>query len=276
MAHAAVAATVEAAAGARAVSLREFNPAETDGVSRQRALRQFEATKTELLGLQERLYAERRRSVLVVLQGMDTSGKDGTISHVMSGLNAQGIRLTAFKAPTPVELRHDFLWRIRKALPGPGQIGIFNRSQYEDVLIVRVDHLAPPEEVERRYGAINDFETNLVRSGTAVVKCCLVISSQEQRKRLVARLEDPTKRWKYSPDDVDKRAQWDVYQAAYQIALDRCSTPEAPWHVIPADHKWYRNHVVSRLLLKALRAIDPQYPAPSFDVKRELERLRPH
>ncbi len=263
-------------AGDAGVTTSAFDPAETFGVSKKRALREVDGIRSELAALQEPFYAERSRSVLVVLQGMDTSGKDGTISHVMTGINPQGVSITSFKAPTPEERRHDFLWRIRRALPGPGLVGIFNRSHYEDVLVVKVDQLARPEVIEGRYDRINRFEANLVRSGTTVLKFCLLISAEEQRQRLVARLEDPTKHWKYSPADVDKRAQWDEYMVAYDAALSRCSIPEAPWYVVPADRKWFRNYVISNVLLETMRDLKPRYPKAGFSVARELARLPAH
>ena len=255
-------------------TLRAIDPAATHGVAKGRARAERDAVAKELSELQERLTAERQRSLLIVLQGMDTSGKDGTIEHVMSGLNPQGVHVHAFKQPTPRELRHDFLWRIRRELPEPGGIGIFNRSHYEDVLIARVDGLAPPRMIERRYGRIDQFEADLVRRGTRLVKVMLHLSFEEQRRRLVARLEDPDKRWKFAPDDVDKRSQWDDYQAAYDVALQRCSPPDARWYVVPADHRWFRNVAVARLVLETLREMDPRYPQPDLDVPALLERLR--
>jgi PPK2 family polyphosphate:nucleotide phosphotransferase len=229
-----------------------------------------------LFDLQQRLYAAKEaspRSLLLVLQGMDTSGKGGTLKDTVGMVDPQGVKITSFKGPTKEELEHDFLWRIRKGVPGPGYIGAFDRSHYEDVLIVRVKQLAPMEEVERRYGAINDFESELVESGVTLVKCMLHISPDEQRKRLLARLDDPTKHWKYNPNDVVERARWAEYRAAYEIALERNNKEIAPWHVIPADKKWYRNLAVAHLLLEALRGIDPQWPAADFDVEAERQRL---
>ena len=193
----------------------------------------------ELSDLQERLFAERTtgstRNVLLVLQGMDTSGKGGVLRHTVGLADPQGVKITSFKAPTEGERKHDFLWRIRNALPEPGDIGVFDRSHYEDVLIVRVRGLAPPDEIERRYGAINEFEQELADAGTRIVKCMLHISAEEQKRRLLARLEDPTKHWKYNPGDVDERALWPEYRRAYEIALERTNTETAPWHVVPSD-----------------------------------------
>jgi PPK2 family polyphosphate:nucleotide phosphotransferase len=229
----------------------------------------------ELADLQERLFADKEsgRSVLLVLQGMDTSGKGGTLQHTVGLVDPQGVKITSFKGPTKEELAHDFLWRIRKGLPAPGIIGVFDRSHYEDVLIARVRELAPPEEIERRYGAINDFEAELVDSGVTIVKCMLHISPDEQKKRLLARLDDPTKHWKYNPNDLAERARWADYRAAYETTLERNNTETAPWHVVPADKKWYRNLAIGNLLLETLRTLDPQWPRADFDVEAERRRL---
>ncbi|MGA8848021.1 MAG: polyphosphate kinase 2 family protein [Nocardioides sp.] len=231
----------------------------------------------ELADLQERLFAEGRtggtRSVLLVLQGMDTSGKGGTLRHTVGLIDPQGIRITSFKAPTEEELRHDFLWRIERALPEPGYVGVFDRSHYEDVLIAKVRELADQDEIERRYEAINAFEAGLVAAGTVVVKCMLHISPAEQAERLAARLEDPTKYWKYNPGDLDERLLWGDYRSAYELALERTNTEIAPWYVIPADKKWYRNLAVGSLLLDTLRALAPQWPAPEFDIDEQRARL---
>jgi PPK2 family polyphosphate:nucleotide phosphotransferase len=229
----------------------------------------------ELAELQERLFAAREtgRSVLLVLQGMDTSGKGGTLEHTVGLVDPQGVKITSFKGPTKEELSHDFLWRIRKGLPSPGIIGVFDRSHYEDVLIARVRELAPPEEIERRYGAINEFEAEVVAAGTTLVKCMLHISPDEQKQRLLDRLDDPTKHWKYNPNDLAERARWADYRAAYETALERNNTEVAPWHVLPADKKWYRNLAVGNLLLEALRDIDPQWPVADYDVEAEKRRL---
>jgi len=234
------------------------------------------ATGEELFDLQQRLFAGKddgQRSVLLVLQGMDTSGKGGTLKHTVGLVDPQGVKITSFKAPTKEELAHDFLWRIRKGVPGPGIIGVFDRSYYEDVLIARVRELAPAEEIERRYDAINEFEAELVGAGVTIIKCMLHISPEEQKARLLARLDDPTKHWKYNPGDLAERARWADYRAAYQIALERNNTEAAPWHVVPADKKWYRNLAVGNLLLETLRRLDPQWPAADFDVEAEKQRL---
>jgi len=262
-----------------AVDLAAIDPGSTPGVSsRDQAEEELPKLAARLEELQERLFAAARggdsnRRVLLVLQGMDTSGKGGTVRHVVGQLDPNGTRLTAFKAPTEEERAHDFLWRIRSQLPAAGEVGIFDRSHYEDVLIARVRKLALPMIIGRRYQLINGFEQKLVADGVVLVKCFLHISRQEQKQRLLARLDDPAKHWKYNPGDVAERALWPQYQDAYRIALEKCSTPDAPWYAIPADHKWYRNYAVTRLLVEALERIDPQYPAGKFDVEVERERV---
>lgn len=238
----------------------------------------LDAMGKELSELQERLFANGRSGaspvrMLVVLQGMDTSGKGGIVRHVAGLADPQGLAITSFKKPTPEELKHDFLWRIQKALPDAGMIGIFDRSHYEDVLIGRVRHLAGADEIERRYDAINDFEASFVASGGVLIKCFLHITKDDQKDRLMARLDDPTKHWKYNVGDLDERALWDDYQAAYATAIERCSTDVAPWYVVPAGRKWYRNWAVATLLLEHLRALDPQWPVATFDVEAEKARL---
>jgi PPK2 family polyphosphate:nucleotide phosphotransferase len=210
--------------------------------------------------LQERLYAEHKQSLLVVLQAMDTAGKDGTIEHVFEGVNPQGCVVTSFKAPSEEELAHDFLWRIHKATPGKGMIGIFNRSHYEDVLVVRVKSLVPKQIWCERYDQINEFEHMLARNNTTIIKFFLHISKAEQKLRLESRLKDPTKRWKFASNDVKERAYWDDYMAAYEDAVNKCSTTHAPWYVVPANKKWYRNLVVARTIADTLEAMSPQYP----------------
>lgn len=228
--------------------------------------------------LQERLHAEAvtggKRSVLLVLQGMDTSGKGGVMRHCGGLLDPQGLEITAFKAPTASERRHDFLWRIERRAPGPGRVGIFDRSHYEDVLIAKVHALAKPEEIAQRYGAINAFEKRLVDNGTTVIKCFLHISKDKQKERLLARLDDPTKHWKYNPGDIDERMRWDDYQSAYEIALRKCNTKTAPFYLVPSDRKWYRNWAITTLLVEHLEAMDPQWPEAHFDVEVEKDRLK--
>lgn len=231
----------------------------------------------ELSDLQERLFAEGlsggTRSVLLVLQGMDTSGKGGVLRHTVGLIDPQGVRITSFKAPTAEERSHDFLWRIARALPTPGYVGVFDRSHYEDVLIARVHDLAPRDEIERRYAEINDFEERLTDAGTVVVKCMLHMSKAEQKARLLARLDDPTKHWKFNPGDIDEREFWPAYREAYEIALERTNTVHAPWHVIPSDKKWYRNLAIGTLLRDALKTMDPQWPVADFDVAEQRARL---
>ncbi|MFC6157097.1 PPK2 family polyphosphate kinase [Kribbella jiaozuonensis] len=231
----------------------------------------------EVSDWQERLFAEGRkggeRSVLLVLQGMDTSGKGGVIRHGAGLMDPQGLKITSFKAPTPAEKRRGFLWRIKQALPAEGMVGIFDRSHYEDVLIARVRNLVTPNVWDRRYDQINDFEAELAAHGTTVLKCYLHISPEEQRARLDARLDDPTKHWKYNPSDVDERQLWPDYMDAYHAAIERCNTPEAPWYVIPSDRKWYRNWAVTTLLLETLRELNPEWPVADFDVEKEKKRL---
>ncbi|MDT0482421.1 PPK2 family polyphosphate kinase [Streptomyces doebereineriae] len=232
---------------------------------------------TPLADLQERLWAAStagdRRRVLLVLQGMDTSGKGGTVKHVIGLFNPSGCRIHAFKAPTPKERAHPFLWRIKKALPQAGELGIFDRSHYEDVLVARVRALAPAAEIERRYDEINRFERSLAGNGVTVIKCFLHISYDQQRDRLLKRIDRPDKHWKFHVSDIDDRALWPAYQQAYELALERCSTPHAPWYLIPADRKWYRNWAISRLLLEHLSGLDPRYPKADFDVEEARRRL---
>ncbi len=208
-----------------------------------------------------------------MLQGMDTSGKGGVLRHTVGLVDPQGVRIASFKKPTPEELEHDFLWRIRRALPEPGYLGVFDRSHYEDVLIARVEGLAEPDVIEKRYDEINEFERELTEDGTVVIKCLLHISPEEQRERLLARLDDPTKYWKYNPGDLDARARWPEYRTAYEIAVERTNTEHAPWYVVPSDKKWYRNLAVGQLLMDALRGMDLSWPAANFDVEAERARL---
>jgi PPK2 family polyphosphate:nucleotide phosphotransferase len=227
--------------------------------------------------LQEMLYANSRagdtRSVLLVLQGMDTAGKGGIVKHVVGAGNPQGIEYTSFGQPTAEELAHHYLWRIRNALPNAGHIGVFDRSHYEDVLIVRVHNLVPPDVWEPRYGEINAFERDLVDAGTTIVKVAMFVSLDEQKERLAERLERPEKYWKYNPSDIDERLLWPSYQEAYQAMLDRTSTEYAPWHVIPCDRKWYSRLAITELLIEALKGLDLSWPAADFDVEAEKRRL---
>ncbi len=232
----------------------------------------------ELSELQERLFANGQAEtgnsrVLIVLQGMDTAGKGGIIRHAAGLVDPQGLAIHSFKKPTPEELEHDFLWRVEKCLPAPGKIGVFDRSHYEDVLIGRVRELAEPAEIERRYDAINEFEKAFVESGGVLIKCFLHITADDQKQRLAARLDDPSKHWKYNPGDIDERLLWDDYQAAYAIALERCSTEWAPWHLIPSGRKWYRNWAVAALLAEKLRGLNLEWPPADFDDDVEKARL---
>ena len=254
--------------------LAERDPGATAGVgSRSEAERESAKLRSRLAELHLRLVAEGARSLLVVLQGMDTSGKDGAIKHVFAGLSPSAMLVRAFKAPTEEELAHDFLWRIRRALPDAGRIGIFNRSHYEDVVVVRVKELFPRSVWSGRYDAINVFESELAGNGITMVKVFLHISKDEQRERLLARLEDPTKLWKFNPGDLEDRERWDEFLAAYEDALTKCSTEAAPWFVLPADHKWYRNWALGTLLVETLDAMDPRHPPPDFDVEEMKRRL---
>jgi len=272
---------------AGAVDLTRIDPRSTPGLPGGKDIQrdpkawsreQVAAVGVHLASLQERLYAASKGGstdrVLLILQAMDAGGKDGTVKHVAGAMNPLGLKVVAFGKPTPEELRHHFLWRIRRALPAPGIVGVFNRSQYEDVLVVRVHHLVQPEVWGKRYDEINRFEAKLTGDGFTVVKVMLHISPEEQKVRLEERLTDPTKYWKYNPGDVDERARWADYQAAYEAALSRCNTEAAPWYVVPADRKWYRNWAIAHLLWETLEQIDPKYPEPDFDVKVELARLR--
>ena len=265
--------------GGKPVDLAAHDARETPAGPRDKhaGLAAMDELAKPLADLQERLWAAStagdRRRVLLVLQGMDTSGKGGTVKHVIGLFNPSGCRIQAFKAPTPKELGHPFLWRIKRALPQAGELGIFDRSHYEDVLIARVRSLAPPTEIERRYDEINRFEKSLADDGVTVVKCFLHISYGEQRDRLLKRLDRPDKHWKFNVADIDDRALWPAYQQAYETVLERCSTPHAPWYLVPADRKWYRNWAVSRLLLEHLAELDPRYPAADFDVADARRRL---
>ncbi|CAG6397314.1 polyphosphate kinase 2 family protein [Streptomyces cocklensis] len=254
------------------VSLVDYDTRATPGGpgGKAAALAEMAQVRARLAELQERLFAQSTagdpRCLLLVLQGMDTSGKGGTVKHVAAGLNPTGVRVTAFKAPTAEESQHPFLWRIRKALPTPGEIGVFDRSHYEDVLIARVRDLVPRATWGRRYGVINRFEQSLADDGVTVVKVFLHIGYEQQRERLVARLDNPAKHWKFNEGDIAERALWPAYQQAYEAALDRCSTDSAPWYLVPADRKWYRNWAVAKLLLEHLELIGPEFPKADFDV----------
>jgi len=266
--------------------LADVDPASTPGYEggKKTAQADLETGAEQFDELQERLFAqsrvaeesddvERPASVLLVLQAMDAAGKGGIVRHVIGATDPQGVHLKAFKKPTDEELAHDFLWRIEREVPKAGYIGVFDRSHYEDVLIGRVRSLAPAEEIERRYGAIVDFEKRMTDAGTRIVKVMLHISPDEQKSRLMERLDRPDKHWKYNPGDVDERELWPAYMEAYQTVFERTSTADAPWHVVPANAKWYARLAVQALLLEALEEIDPQWPAATFDVEAEKARL---
>jgi PPK2 family polyphosphate:nucleotide phosphotransferase len=252
--------------------LASVDPGQDWGLSKSKGQAALAEELPRLTELHDRLWAEERRSVLAVLQAMDTGGKDGTIKYVFGAMNPQGSHLASFKAPTPEEREHHFLWRIRNQLPAPGKVGIFNRSHYEDIVAVRVRQLAPQDVWEPRYAEIEAFEQELVAGGTTVVKFWLHISKEEQRQRLLARLDDPTKRWKFREGDLDDRALWDDFQQAWEDVIQRCSGA-APWYVIPADRKWHRNLAVARIMVETLQELDPRYPTPDLDVAALRKRL---
>lgn len=256
-------------------SLESVDPESTPGYTGNKADGKalLAAQDAKLEDLQEQLFASGRfgseKRLLLILQAMDTAGKGGIVSHVVGAMDPQGVHLTAFKAPTVEEKAHDFLWRIEKQVPAAGMVGVFDRSHYEDVLIHRVHGWADAEELERRYAAINDFESRLVEQGTTIVKVMLNISKDEQRKRLLARLDDPSKHWKYNRGDLDERAFWDHYMEAYGIAFQKTSTEIAPWHVVPANNKWYARIAVQELLLQALGGMSLEWPKADFDIAAE-------
>ena len=264
----------------QSVDLREIDPSGTPGVEGGKSAGRAEQAELAptLAELQERLYANGRaggtRRLLLVLQGMDTSGKGGVSRHVLGQVDPQGLSITAFGPPTEEERGHDFLWRIEQRLPTTGRIGVFDRSHYEDIVAVRVHELAPQEVWEARYDRINEWEQALVESGTCVVKVFLHISREESKARLLARLDDETKHWKYKPKDVDDRALWPAFQQAYTDVLERTTTEAAPWHVVPADHKWFRDYAVTSILVEQFEAMDLEWPKADFDVDVERERLK--
>jgi len=243
------------------LKLSKLDTGATEGIKDKKDAREELAkTTVQLDELQYKLYAESKTALLVVFQAMDTAGKDGVIRKVFGPINPQGVRVNSFKQPTPVELAHDYLWRIHHVTPAKGMIGIFNRSHYEDVLVHKVHKLVPDDVIEQRYRQINDFERHLTENGTVVLKFFLHISSDEQKKRLQARLDNPKKRWKFEANDLVERKLWERYQDAYQAILDNCAFADAPWYVIPADNKWYRDWAVSNIIVRELERIDPKYP----------------
>ena len=265
--------------GPGSVDLRGIDPSATPRFKRDKAAARKAQTKLapRLADLQERLFAEGRtggrRSLLLVLQGLDTSGKGGTVRHVVGQMDPQGVRITSFGPPTPEERRHDFLWRIRRRLPEPGIVGVFDRSHYEDVVTVRVRKLAPRATWSRRYAAINRFEEQVLAGDTRIVKCFLHISVEEFCRRQRARLDDPAKYWKFDPADLENLGLWEAYLDAYGDALGRCNTEGAPWYVVPADRKWYRNWAMTNLLVEQFEEMDLRWPAVTFDVKEEQARI---
>lgn len=259
--------------------LRRVDPSGTPGTAadKRAGAAELAASAQELRGLQEKLFAQSRLGaedrLLVVLQAMDAAGKGGIVNHVFSQLEPYGLALTAFKSPTPEERTHDFLWRVEPRVPGPGVIGLFDRSHYEDVLIQRVRAFAPPAEIERRYGAIVDFERRIADAGVRIVKIMLHISPEEQAARLLSRLDDPEKHWKYNPGDVDERLLWPDYMEAFEIAIERTDAEHAPWYVVPANAKWYARAAVQRIVISELHRMAPEWPQPDFDVAAERARI---
>lgn len=255
------------------VRLKKFDPDDSGPFAgKEDAAAPTAADLDRLRDLQERFFIDGRYALLLVLQGMDTAGKDGMVRHLSGALNLAGTEVTSFKAPTPEELAHDFLWRIHNKVPARSHIGIFNRSHYEDVLVVRVHDLVPKKVWEERYDEINRFEKYLTENGTTVIKFFLHISKDEQKERIQARLADPAKHWKLSEADLKEREYWDDYIEAYEDALTKCSTKYAPWYVIPANHKWFRNLAVSKILVETLEKMNPKYPTPELDIAR-MKRL---
>ncbi len=250
------------------VRLRDFNPNFHEGLDKNKTRDKTEELACRIGDLQAMLYAEGRRSLLILLQGMDTSGKDGTVKHVLDAVNPAGVEIANFKAPSTEELAHDFLWRVHKLVPRYGNIGVFNRSHYEDVLVVRVLNLQPSHVWRARYDQINGFEKHLTANNVVLLKFFLHISKEEQAKRLQARLEDPKKRWKFQVDDLKMRAYWDKFQRAYEDVINCCSTHYAPWHIIPANHKWYRNYLIAKIIIKTMEGMKLKYPEPREDLSK--------
>ena len=251
------------------VSLEDWDPDDTFGFKNKDAAKEMlEKNASRLAELQYLLYAENKHAILLVLQGMDGSGKDGTIRHVLSRMNPQGCKVTGFKAPSTEESDHDYLWRIHHAIPNKGEIGVFNRSHYEDVLVVRVHELVPKSIWSKRYDQINAFEKLLAENNVKILKFFLHISKERQKEKFLERLEDPKEHWKFNPDDLEKRKLWDQYMKANNDVLERCSTPWAPWFVIPADKKWFRDFAVSEILIEALEGLDMKFPRSPVDLSK--------
>jgi len=257
------------------IKLKDYNPNDSrlfDG-NKKDSKEALLKLNTELAALQEQLFAEGKHRLLIVLQAMDTGGKDGVIRAVFEGVNPQGVKVASFKVPTPVELSHDYLWRVHQQTPGKGEMVIFNRSHYEDVLVVRVHQLVPEEVWSRRYQHIREFERLLADEGTTILKFYLHIDLQEQAQRFLARVEDPTKQWKFNPGDLDERERWEEYMKAYEDMLNQTSTDWAPWYIIPANKKWYRNWLISRIVIKTLKDLDMRYPPAPENIEDYHKRL---
>jgi PPK2 family polyphosphate:nucleotide phosphotransferase len=250
------------------INLRDYDPGYHGNYDKERARSETLELQSQMRDLQERLYAQSTQALLIVLQAMDTGGKDGAIKKVFEGINPQGVRVAAFKAPTPGELAQDFLWRIHPHTPPKGYIGIFNRSHYEDVLVVRVNKLVSKTVWQKRYEHINNFERLLSENGTRIIKFYLHISKDEQKERLQARLDNPDKYWKFSTGDLPVREQWDDYMAAYEAAITHCNTKHAPWHIVPAHHKWYRDLYIARVIVRTLESMKPTFPLPEPDLDK--------
>lgn len=262
-----LAAQIRVPPDSKGFSLAGIDPRDKLGLGpRKQAEAGFRADVKAIVSLQNAFHADGRHALLCVFQAMDAGGKDGTVRRVFGPVNPAGVRVTSFKKPSAAERAHDYLWRVHKAVPKAGMIGVFNRSHYEDVLVARVLGLAPPERIEERYAQINDFERHLSQNGVVIRKFYLHISKEEQRQRLQARLDDPTKHWKFNPGDIETRRRWDDFITAGDLALSRCSTEHAPWFVVPADRKWVRNAVVARIIRRTIEALDPQYPPLDQDV----------
>jgi PPK2 family polyphosphate:nucleotide phosphotransferase len=259
--------TIVMARPGQKICLSKIDPDETGGITKEDALGRMVKLREKLSMLQQALYAEHGRSLLIIFQAMDTGGKDGAIKNLCEGLNPAGFRIAGFKLPTQDELDHDFLWRAHQATPAKGMIGIWNRSHYEDVLVVRVHKLVEKKVWKARYDQINNFERILADNGTMLVKFMLYISKDEQKERLQARLEDPEKRWKFNLADIKERALWDDYQQAYEDAINRCATDHAPWYIVPANRKWARNLAIVELVLDILKKMKPRHPKLPFDPK---------
>ena len=257
------------------ISLKKFdaNDLSLSNDGKKAAKKEWKDLRKKLIKLQRLLYAEGKQKVLIILQAMDSGGKDGTIRAIFKGVNPQGVKVASFKVPTAIELAHDYLWRIHQKTPGSGEIVIFNRSHYEDVLVVRVHEMVPEKVWEKRYQQINEFERRLAEEGTTILKFFLFISKDEQKERFIERIEEPEKQWKFNPGDIDERGYWNDYMRAYQDVINKTSTPYAPWFVIPANRNWYRDLVISRIIVEKLESLNMQYPQPVEDIHQYLDVL---